>query len=50
MLRDKIEDTKKDHNKKISAVYRELEKIAFSIEKKASIDDMNDRFELKADK
>ena len=49
-IRDKIEEIKRDQNKKLSQIYRELEKLNITIERKVSIEDFNERLDVKADK
>ena len=45
-----MSELKKDQNKKLSQIYRELEKNALAIERKVNIEDLQDSLELKADK
>ncbi len=49
-MRNKIEEGKREHNKKLAQIYRELEKNQLCLERKVSIEDLNERLEGKADK
>lgn len=49
-IRCKIEDNKKDQNKKWAQIYREIEKQALNVERKVNIDEFNERIDIKADK
>lgn len=48
--RDKLEENKRDLHKKLSQIYRELEKLAISLERKVGTEEFNERLEIKADK
>jgi hypothetical protein len=49
---DKVrsEELKRDLTKKLSSIYRDLEKMQVSIERKVAMDVLNERLEAKADK
>ncbi|CDW85981.1 UNKNOWN [Stylonychia lemnae] len=49
-IREKIEEGKRDQNKKLSQIYRELEKLNINQERKVNIEEFNERLEIKADK
>lgn len=49
-VREKVDEIKKDQNKKLSQIYRELEKIGMTMERKVNTEDFNERLEVKADK
>lgn len=49
-IREKIEDGKRDQNKKLSQIYRELEKLNITLERKINIEEFNERLDIKADK
>ena len=49
-MRTKLDEAKKDQNKKLSQIYRELEKFQISLERKVGQEDFNERLEIKADK
>jgi len=49
-IREKIEDGKRDQNKKLSQIYRELEKLNINLERKINIEEFNERLDIKADK
>lgn len=49
-LTSKCEDILKDSNKKLSAVFRELEKLTLSQERRVTHDELNERLELKIDR
>eukprot|EP00347_Sterkiella_histriomuscorum_P015749 403355827 len=49
-IRTKIEEGKRDHNKKLAQIYREIEKLNMAQERKVNIEEFNERLEIKADK
>ena len=49
-LRMKNDEVKKDLNKKLAPMYRELEKLSSIIDRKVGVDDFNERLDSKADK
>ena len=46
----KQEELKKEQNKRLSQIYREMEKFTIAVERKVNIDDLNERMDSKADK
>ena len=50
LVRDKVDELKRDQSKKLAQIYRELEKSSISLERKVSIEDFNERLDGKADK
>ncbi len=49
-VRERIEESKRDLNKKLAQIYRELEKQQLSLDRRITIEDFNERLETKADK
>lgn len=49
-MRDKVDEVKRDQSKKLAQIYRELEKLSISLERKVSVEDFNERVDSKADK
>ncbi len=50
LVRDKVDEIKRDQSKKLAQIYRELEKSSISLERKVSIEEFNERIDGKADK
>ena len=46
----KIDEYRKENNKKVSQLYRELEKLQVMLERKVGVEQFNERIESKADK
>lgn len=46
----RTEELKRDLSKKVSSIYRDLEKMQVSVERKVAMDVFNERLEAKADK
>ncbi len=49
-VRERIEDSKRDLNKKLAQIYRELEKQQLSLDRRITTEEFNERLETKADK